>query len=46
EHVIGAPWAAVSVSAAQAGAYPALTGGALAVLRALVADVQAAIAEF
>jgi len=45
-HVIGAPWAAVKVSPASAGAYPALTGGALAVLRALAADVQAAIADF
>lgn len=43
--VIGAPWAPVGLSAAQAGPYPALTGGALAVLRALVADVQSVIAE-
>lgn len=46
EHVIGAPWASVEVSPASAGAFPALTGGALTVLRALVADVQAAIADF
>ncbi len=45
-HVIGAPWAEVTVSPSRAGAYPALTGGALTVLRALVADVQAAIADF
>jgi len=44
-HVIGAPWAEVTVSAAGAGPYPALTGGALAVLRALVADVQAVIGD-
>jgi len=45
-HVIGAPWAEITVSSARAGTFPALTGGALAVLRALVADVQAAIADF
>lgn len=42
-HVIGAPWAEVALSAAHAGPYPALTGGALTRLRALTADVQAAI---
>ena len=45
-HVIGAPWAQVTVSAARAGAFPALTGGAFSVLRALVADVHAATADF
>lgn len=36
--VIFAPWAAVEVSAARSGDYPAMTGGALEVLRAVVAD--------
>ncbi|WP_225755118.1 ROK family transcriptional regulator [Actinotalea sp. Marseille-Q4924] len=37
-HVIVAPWAPVEVVVAQAGAYPALTGAALAVLQAVVDD--------
>ncbi len=36
--VISAPWAAVELDVARAGRYPAMTGGALAVLRALVDD--------
>nr|WP_297429253.1 ROK family transcriptional regulator [uncultured Actinotalea sp.] len=41
-HVLVAPWAPVEVSVAQAGAYPALTGAALAVLQAVVDDPVAA----
>ncbi|EYR62251.1 ROK family transcriptional regulator [Actinotalea ferrariae CF5-4] len=37
-HVIAAPWAPVEVVVAQAGAFPALTGAALAVLQAVVDD--------
>lgn len=37
-HVIVAPWAPVQVVVARAGAYPALTGAALAVLQAVVDD--------
>lgn len=36
--VISAPWAAVELDVARAGRYPAMTGGALAVLRTLVDD--------
>lgn len=36
--VISAPWAAVELDVARAGRYPAMSGGALAVLRALVDD--------
>ncbi|WP_250448570.1 ROK family protein, partial [Actinotalea sp. C106] len=36
--VISAPWAEVELSTAQAAQYPAMTGGALAVLEALVDD--------
>ena len=39
--VVAAPWAEVELSAAVAGDYPAMTGGALAVLGALVADPAA-----
>ncbi|WP_372593915.1 ROK family protein [Actinotalea sp.] len=39
--VLAAPWSRISVSAAQAGDYPAMTGGAIAVLRLLVADPSA-----
>jgi len=39
--VLSSPWAPVTVSAAQAGEFPAMTGGALAVLRLLVADPSA-----
>ncbi len=39
--VLASPWGPVSVSAAQAGDFPAMTGGALAVLRLLVADPSA-----
>ncbi len=39
--VITAPWAAVDVSVAQAGKYPAMTGGALEVLQALVEEPAA-----
>jgi predicted NBD/HSP70 family sugar kinase len=38
DRVISAPWASVEVSVARAGEYPALTGAALAVLRAVVED--------
>lgn len=41
-HVIVAPWAPVEVAVARAGAYPALTGAALAVLQAVVDDPVAA----
>lgn len=37
-HVLVAPWAPVDVAVAQAGAFPALTGAALAVLQAVVDD--------
>ncbi len=43
--VLASPWGPVTVSAAQAGDYPALTGGALAVLRLLVADPSAWAAD-
>ncbi|MBX9244845.1 ROK family transcriptional regulator [Actinotalea ferrariae] len=36
--VISAAWSSVEVSVAQAGRYPAMTGGALSVLQALVDD--------
>ncbi len=39
--VLSWPWGEVSVSAARAGDFPAMTGGALAVLRLLVADPSA-----
>ena len=39
--VLAAPWAEVALSAARAGEYPAMTGGALAVLEQLVADPAA-----
>jgi predicted NBD/HSP70 family sugar kinase len=39
--VLSAPWSEVAVSGARAGQYPAMTGGALAVLRALVDDPAA-----
>jgi len=39
--VIFDPWSPVTVSQARAGDYPALTGGALAVLRTVVADPSA-----
>lgn len=39
--VITAPWAAIDVSVAHAGTYPAMTGGALEVLQALVEDPSA-----
>ena len=39
--VITAPWAAVDVSVAQAGKYPAMTGGALEVLQGLVEEPAA-----
>ncbi len=45
-HVIGGPWVEVTVSAAQAGPFPALTGGALSVLRTLVAQAHAVTAQF
>ena len=35
---IASPWGAVGLSAARAGQYPAMTGGAIAVLRSLAAD--------
>jgi len=38
ELVIFAPWAPLTVSQARAGAYPAMVGGALAVLAGVVAD--------
>ncbi|WP_309135040.1 ROK family transcriptional regulator [Cellulomonas sp.] len=37
-HVIFAPWSTLDVSRARAGEYPAMTGGALAVLRQVVAE--------
>lgn len=37
-HVLVAPWAPVEVAVARAGAFPALTGAALAVLQAVVDD--------
>lgn len=37
-HVIFAPWSTLEVARARAGAYPAMTGGALAVLRQVVAE--------
>jgi predicted NBD/HSP70 family sugar kinase len=36
--VISAPWSPVEVSVAQAGDYPAMSGAAIAVLRALAND--------
>ncbi len=39
--VITAPWAAVRLSVAEAGQYPAMTGGALEVLHGLVTDPSA-----
>jgi predicted NBD/HSP70 family sugar kinase len=42
--VIFAPWAPVEVQVARAGDYPALTGGALTVLRTVVADPVAWVA--
>jgi predicted NBD/HSP70 family sugar kinase len=39
--VLSAPWSEVAVSGARAGQYPAMTGGAVAVLRALVEDPAA-----
>ncbi|HEY3437839.1 MAG TPA: ROK family transcriptional regulator [Actinotalea sp.] len=39
--VLAAPWSEVALSAARAGQYPAMTGGALSVLGALVADPAA-----
>lgn len=42
--VIFAPWSPVEVHAAKAGEYPAMTGGALAVLGAVVADPAAWVA--
>jgi predicted NBD/HSP70 family sugar kinase len=35
---IASPWGAVGLSAARAGQYPAMTGGAISVLRSLAAD--------
>ena len=43
--VIFAPWAPVEVEVARAGEYPAMTGGALAVLRTVIADPVAWVAE-
>ena len=42
--VITAPWAQVDVSVARAGKYPAMTGGALEVLHALVEEPAAWVA--
>ncbi|GAA2726370.1 transcriptional regulator [Cellulomonas aerilata] len=39
--VLSAPWSEITVSGARAGQYPAMTGGALTVLRALVDDPAA-----
>jgi predicted NBD/HSP70 family sugar kinase len=43
--VIFAPWAPVEVQVARAGAYPAMTGGAIAELRTVVADPVAWVTE-
>lgn len=45
ELVISAPWSTPAVSAPRAGQFPAMTGGALAALRALVAAPSAYFAE-
>ena len=41
EMVLTAPWSAPAVTRARAGQFPAMTGGALAVLRRLVASPSA-----
>lgn len=41
ERVISAPWSTVEIETASAGQYPAMTGGALAVLRAYVDEPAA-----
>ncbi|NMM29947.1 MAG: ROK family protein [Cellulomonas sp.] len=43
--VIFAPWSPVEVQVARAGEYPAMTGGAIAELRTVVADPVAWVAE-
>ena len=43
--VLAAPWGRIEVTAARAGDFPAMTGGALAVLRLLVADPSAWAAD-